>query len=89
MSSRLPNPRFYLTESFWELSSVISVEEVPNRNCFGINSVILVCVCVMVQLGGSQGLNSYNLGLSANPDRKSKEDPEGPGIEKIHSRSNA
>ena len=32
----------YLTETFWESFSVISVEESPNRNDFGIN---LVFVC--------------------------------------------
>ena len=31
---------------FWELYSVISVKELPNRNCFRINSVIILCVMV-------------------------------------------
>ena len=35
-----------LTELFWELYSVIWVEELPNRNCFGINPVIFLCVMV-------------------------------------------
>ena len=26
---------------FWEFFSVLSVEDLPNRNCFGINLVIL------------------------------------------------
>ena len=38
-----------LTELFWELYSVICVEELPNRNCFGINSVIFLCVMVCVR----------------------------------------
>ena len=29
------------TELLWELCSVILVEEVPNRNCFRINSLVL------------------------------------------------
>ena len=36
-----------LAELFWELYSVIWVEELPNRNCFGINLVISFCVMVM------------------------------------------
>ena len=44
MNIGLPNLWIHLTELFWELCSVMSVEEVLNRNCFGINSVILVCV---------------------------------------------
>ena len=35
-----------LTELFWELFSVIWVEELPNRNCFRINSVIILCAMV-------------------------------------------
>ena len=35
-----------LTELFWELCSVILVEELPHRNCFGIISVIFLCVMV-------------------------------------------
>ena len=35
-----------LTELLWELYSVILVEELPNRNCFGINSVIFLCAMV-------------------------------------------
>ena len=30
----------------WDLLSAISVEKLPNRNCFGINSGIFVCVMV-------------------------------------------
>ena len=43
VSSGLPNPWGYLTELFWELGWVISVEEIPNQNCFGNNSVIVLC----------------------------------------------
>ena len=35
-----------LTELFWELYSSIWVEELSNRNCFGINSVIFSCAMV-------------------------------------------
>ena len=38
----------YFTEIFWELYSVILVEELPNRNCFGINLVIILCAMVFV-----------------------------------------
>ena len=34
-----------LTELFWELYSVIWVEEWPNRNCFGLSSEIFLCDC--------------------------------------------
>ena len=40
-----------LTELFTELCSVMLVEELPNRNCFGINSLIVLCV--MVSVGAS------------------------------------
>ena len=36
-----------LTELLWELYSVIWVEGLPNRNCFGVNSVIFLCVLEM------------------------------------------
>ena len=36
-----------LTELLWEFYSVILVEELPNRNCFGINSVIFLCAMVI------------------------------------------
>ena len=42
-----------LTEWFWEFYSVIWVEEVPNRNHFGINSVIFF-VCNGVVFWGLQ-----------------------------------
>ena len=49
-----------LTELLWELYSVILVEELPNRNCFGINSVIFVCAMVLApsptDLGEVQGI---------------------------------
>ena len=32
-----------LTELFWEVSSVTSVEEFPNRNCLGIHSIFFLC----------------------------------------------
>ena len=48
MSSGLPNPWVYLTETFWELYSVILGEELPNRNGFGITSVIYLCVMVFI-----------------------------------------
>ena len=38
-----------LTELLWELYLVILVEELPNRNCFGINSVIILCAMVIVE----------------------------------------
>ena len=37
-----------LTELFWEFYSVISVEEFPNRNCFGINLVIFLGAMVFL-----------------------------------------
>ena len=43
VSRGLPNP---LPNCFWELCSVICVEELPNRNRFGTNSVIFLCVMV-------------------------------------------
>ena len=39
MSSQLPKPWAYLTTMFLKLCSVLSVEELPNRNCFGITSI--------------------------------------------------
>ena len=36
------------TELLWELHSVILVEKLPNRNYFGINSVILMCAMVII-----------------------------------------
>ena len=33
----------------WEFYSVISVKELPNRNCFRINSVIILCVLESVK----------------------------------------
>ena len=44
LSNGLPNSWVYLTEVIWKLCSVISVEEVRDRNCSGINLVILWCV---------------------------------------------
>ena len=41
-----------LTELLWELYSVVWVEELPNRNCFGIDSVIVWCVMVIISAGG-------------------------------------
>ena len=35
-----------LTELLWELYSVVWVEELPNRNSFGIDSVIFLCAMV-------------------------------------------
>ena len=46
--------RIYLTEMLWELCSVVLVEELPNRNCFGIHSVILLCVMVVRYLSISE-----------------------------------
>ena len=46
-----------LTELLWELYSVILVEELPNRNCFGIDSVIFVCAMVII-------LPNINLGIT-------------------------
>ena len=46
----------YFTEIFWELCSVISVEELPNRNCFGIHSVIILCAMVFSGSGKSPAL---------------------------------
>ena len=37
----------HLTEMFWELYSVILVEELPNRNYFRINPVIFLCTMVL------------------------------------------
>ena len=37
-----------LAELLWELYSVILVEELPNRNSFGINSVIFSCAMVII-----------------------------------------
>ena len=39
-----------LTELFWKFYSVILVEELPNRNCFGINSIIFLCVMVCIYI---------------------------------------
>ena len=41
----------YRIELLWKLYSVILVEEFPNRNCFGINSVIFLCM-IRVQTRG-------------------------------------
>ena len=41
-----PNFWVHLAETFWELCSVLLVEALPNRNCFGINSVSFLCVMV-------------------------------------------
>ena len=44
MSSGLPNPSWdHFKEMFWELGSVMSVEELPNPNRFGMNSVVFLC----------------------------------------------
>ena len=47
MSCGLPNPGAYFTKMFWQLCSVIAVEELPNRNCFRINLVIFLCAMVV------------------------------------------
>ena len=43
---------------FWEFYSVISVKELPNRNCFRINSVIILCVMVTVDFEKHPGTRS-------------------------------
>ena len=52
-----------LTELLLELYSVIWVEEFPNRNCFGITLVIILCV--MVQISRSQEKGVLAKGVSA------------------------
>ena len=37
---------YWITKFSLELFSVISVKELPNRNCFGINLVVFLCVMV-------------------------------------------
>ena len=50
-----------LTELFREFYSVISVEELPNRNCFGIHSVIFLCVTEWILTQPCVGRLSCNL----------------------------
>ena len=51
MSCGLLNPWIHLTETFWELYLVISAEELPNRDRFGISSVIFfVCSGLLLDL---------------------------------------
>ena len=47
-----------LCELFWELYSVFWLEELPNRNCFGINSVIFLCVMRFSITGTDFGLKT-------------------------------
>ena len=57
-----------ITESFTELlselCSVILVEELPNRNCFGINSVILLCAVVHKMMYSLGGVGPYIVAIS-------------------------
>ena len=52
----LPNLWVYRTEMFWEFYLVMSAEELPNQNCFGICSVFFLCVMVhLLRLFNSGG----------------------------------
>ena len=42
----------------WELCSVMPVEELPNRNCFRITSVVFLCVIV---LNGEDGCHKVGV----------------------------
>ena len=37
------------TEAFGELCSVVAVEELQNRNCFGFNLVIFLCAMALLK----------------------------------------
>ena len=56
VSIGLPNPDRIVSVEFY---SVIWVEELPNRNCFGINLVILLCVMVFLS-STLQGKNNLS-----------------------------